>query len=55
MRLRYQRHLLILEIGQGKLVLQSVKPTAAPITVHLDGQTHTLEGGETLERDLAAA
>ncbi len=55
MRLRYRRHLLILEISQGKLVLQSVKPTAAPITVHVDGQAHSLEGGKTLERDLVAA
>jgi alpha,alpha-trehalase len=49
MRLRYQRHLLMLDVGQDHLRLRSLKTDAGPITVHVRDQVFSLSGGETLE------
>jgi alpha,alpha-trehalase len=52
MRLRYRRHLLVLELTPHRLRLRSVKPGAAPIDVRVCGRAYELAGGETLECEL---
>ena len=52
MRLRYRRHLLVLELTPQRLRLRSVKPGVAPIDVRVCGRAYELAGGETLECEL---
>jgi alpha,alpha-trehalase len=49
MRLRYRRHLLMLDVGRGQLRLRSLKPDAPPIEICVGEQAFRLSGGETLE------